>query len=81
MRYLSIIAISILIFLAVGWGVSFFAVEKIEPQDEEVELALVLTPIGVGAALGLLVGLIASILTVIDRRSKHADKAPPKSGS
>lgn len=73
MRYLVIIGLSILVFLGVGWGVSAYALSVLSPTEDDVEMAIVLGPIAGGAALGLAVGLIASILTVIDRwRSKKS---------
>lgn len=77
MRYLVIIGLSILIFLGVGWGVSAYALSVLSPTEDDVEMAIVLGPIAGGAALGLVVGLIASILTVIDRwRSKKMQNSP-----
>ena len=81
MRYLVVIGLSILTFLGVGWGVSAYALAVLHPSNEDVEMAVVLGPIAGGAALGLVVGLIASILTLIERwrARKHADSSEARS--
>jgi hypothetical protein len=71
MKYLTIIALSTLVFLGVGWGVSAFALEVLDISNDEMMLALTLGPIGAGAALGFVVGIIASVLTAIEGRGKR----------
>lgn len=77
MKYLTIITLSTLVFLGVGWGVSAFALEMLDVADEHTKLALTLGPIGAGALLGFVVGIIAAALTAIEARAKR--KQPPDS--
>ena len=68
MRYLVIIAGSILLFLGVGWGIGAFVLEVVSPEVDNVKLAVALGSIGVGAGVGLVVGIAAAILTAVERR-------------
>jgi hypothetical protein len=64
MQYLKVMSLAVLMFTAVGWGIGHAASMNLVIEHPDTRIAAYMIPIGVGAGLGLFIGVIASIFTV-----------------